>query len=784
MRVSFSLNRNVFAVWLGTFYFFTSVLANDIDITRASLVFSTHANSSIEALVSHIIEKELQVRSNISWTVSDRWQSDIPINIAFISKEAETLNGVALPWIFTERVQSLAAEGYGIFQQPKSTSHTIWLVYTNNRSVVFALGALLRAAHITSQRITIDAGFEIVTAPDYPIRGHQLGYRNTANSYDAWSVTQYEDYIRELALFGTNAIENIPFGHKNDSPHMKISRAEMNTHISNICARYDLDYWVWTPATFDLKDSALRSEALKEHESFYQKCPRLNEVFFPGGDPGHNHPREVLPFLRELAQRLKKYHPGAGIWISLQGFNEEQVDFFYEKIKHHKPTWLLGVVSGPSSPAISETRFRLPDQYLHRHYPDITHNVRCDYPVEQWDQAFALTLGREAINPQPYYYARIHERYAPFTDGFVSYSDGVHDDVNKFIWSQRGWDSHRDVGKIITEYCRYFFGTEVADQAANGIFALERNWVGPLAENGGVEMTLAFWQQLELAHPDLQLNWRWQLLLMRAYYDAYTRRRLIYEQNLERQANKILLHAGDFGSSRAMDSALLHVQKCESHPIAQDLRQKIHEYGAALYESIGLQTDYEQHQASGAERGCILTFADHPLNNRWWLEDQFKTIDSLATERDKLDRLHVLATWEEPGSGSYYDNISNIAQSPHVQTRVDDATDFAWWNNGKSRARLSSQTFQHAPILAYEDLDPNGRYLVRIGGYGDALLRADGRRLEPVLYDKGLEEFKEFIIPRHLVGDGKLRITFDRPEESHLNWRHRSRVSDVWLLKQ
>jgi hypothetical protein len=34
-------------------------------------------------------------------------------------------------------------------------------------------------------------------------------------------------------------------------------------------------------------------------------------------------------------------------------------------------------------------------------------------------------------------------------------------------------------------------------------------------------------------------NWRWQLCLLRAYYDAYTRRRLIYESRLEDEANAL-----------------------------------------------------------------------------------------------------------------------------------------------------------------------------------------------------------------------------------------------------
>jgi hypothetical protein len=34
-----------------------------------------------------------------------------------------------------------------------------------------------------------------------------------------------------------------------------------------------------------------------------------------------------------------------------------------------------------------------------------------------------------------------------------------------------------------------------------------------------------------------------------------------------------------------------------------------------------------------------------------------------------------------------------------------------------------------------------------------------------------------------MTGDGSLEVTFDRPEESALNWRQQSKISDVWLLK-
>jgi len=32
--------------------------------------------------------------------------------------------------------------------------------------------------------------------------------------------------------------------------------------------------------------------------------------------------------------------------------------------------------------------------------------------------------------------------------------------------------------------------------------------------------------------------------------------------------------------------------------------------------------------------------------------------------------------------------------------------------------------------------------------------------------------------------EGKLTITFDEPDVGDLNWRKRSRVTDVWILRQ
>ena len=750
------------------------------DIHEASILVSKDIKPLVRQSAVEILLEEVQKRSGLNWTEVSSWKDARGLTIALALSGTKKLDGLVPPKRTGSNVPETQPEGFRLLKE----GNTLWIIGADSRAIIFGIGEFLRTASIGNGKVTIGDNIDFATAPEYSLRGHQIGYRNTANSYDAWTVEQYDQYIRDLALFGTNAIENIPPLRDDASPHFTISREEMNVEMSKICDKYDLEYWVWTPGTVDLKDPKLRSEQLDIHEANYKQVPRLDNIFFPGGDPGHNHPREVMPFLKDLYARLIKYHPNAGMWISLQGFSVEQVDYFYQYLETNKPTWLRGVVSGPSSPPISETRYRLPKQYKHRHYADITHNVRCDYPAQNFDQAFAVTVGREGINPQPVYYAQVHDKYAPFTDGFLTYSDGCHDDVNKIIWSQHGWDSDKSVNAILQEYAKFFFGPTLEKPAANGILALERNWVGPIIDNGGIEPTLSFWKDLETNNPNLSKNWRWQMLVLRAYYDAYVRRRAINETGLEKKANEIMNRVDELGSKTAMEQALAIVNKADTEPIEQDMKQVIVDYSEALYQSIGWQPDVEKYKASNSQRGCMLQFVDHPLNNRWWLADQFEAIDTLATEQEKAERLKIIANWENPGPGSYYDNVSNIATGPRVTTTVYDAVDFVWNNGGFSRWRLSSQLSQVDPILEYEDLDPNARYIIRVTGYGDALVRVDGRRLEPIKYDKEREGFKEFIVPRSVVGDGTMTLTFDRPEESQMNWRNYSRISDVWLIKR
>lgn len=566
----------------------------------------------------------------------------------------------------------------------------------------------------------------------------------------------------------------------------------MNREMSKICQRYGLEYWVWVPADFHLQDTAKRRAFLQRFEEMAAESVELSGVFVPGGDPGDNPPELVMPLLEDLAARLKLRHPKAKVWLSLQGFNAAKEEAVYRYIEQKRPSWLGGLVAGPSSPPAERSRQRLPREYGLRLYPDLTHNKISQYQVPSWDQAFALTLGREAINPRPAEFARIHNRFAGLSDGFISYSDGVHDDVNKNVFSALAWDPARSVRDVLIDYARLHFSSALAPEIADGILALERNWRGPLADNGGVEGTLLAWQKLEQKAPQLETNWRWQMNLLRASYDAFVRHRLLAERKLESEANARLLDTRK-NAGQAMAAARMILGQATSRQASPELRARIVELCEKLFQSIGLQTSVEKYQASGAERGAVLDFVDYPLNNRWWLEDEFTKVAAMKTEEEKQQRLLALGNWEKPGPGSFYDDVGHEGRSPHAEGDLEQEPGsfrgteptFWWWDQGLSRARLSWQSTIWPRRMVYEGLAPGANYMVKTQGYGQNLLRIDGKPVRPLVEGRLMGEFYEFAVPVEALQDGQLELTWEVPkDEGTLNWRQKSRLAEVWLLRK
>jgi hypothetical protein len=743
-----------------------------LDLGSAAVTTSIQMHGPEQKAVVMLVE-EVEKRTGIRWpvyqTLSDGVGSE-RIRVEVLSRRA------------------LPAEGYRV----EVSGNTVRVTGNDARGVLFGVGRLLRELRMDRGTVSIPDGWSETSAPRYALRGHQLGYRPKTNSYDGWSVPVWEQYIRDLAVFGTNAIELIPPRSDDDadSPHFPLPPMRMMTEMSRLANEYGLDVWIWYPAMdLDYADPKTVAAALEEWGEVFRKLPRVDAVFVPGGDPGHTEPKVLMALLEKQTAVLHRYHPHAQMWVSAQSFNQQWLEQFYG-ILRGEPAWLSGVVYGPQvRVSLEQLRAAVPKRYPIRHYPDITHSRQCQYPVPDWDVAYAVTEGREVINPRPFGEAEIFRRTAPYTMGFLAYSEGCNDDANKIVWSALGWNPDAKVEHILREYGRYFIGERYGESFARGLMELERDWQGPLAVNMTVEGTLGHFQELErAATPPMLANWRFQQSLYRAYYDAYTRARLIYETELEHQAMNALRAAGEKGSGPAMSEAESILNHAVSKRVSENWRARIFELAEALFQSIRMQMSVPRYKAISVDRGANLDTVDAPLNNRLWLAQRFKELREASDESARLAGIQEILNWTDPGPGGYYDDLGDVTRQPHLVRSEGTIIGFgpagtrrrSWWDH--------AEALYEAPLrMHYSGLDALARYKIRVVYAGENPRRkmrlvAGGKwEIHPLIEKPSPLRPLEFDIP---VGEhGELDLAWWG--EPGLGGSGRGcQVSEVWLIKK
>jgi hypothetical protein len=579
---------------------------------------------------------------------------------------------------------------------------------------------------------------------------------------------------------------------------------QMMVEMSRLAQEYGLECWVWYPAMDpDHADPATVAAALQEWGEVFRRLPRIDAVFVPGGDPGHTEPRHLMALLEKQSANLKKYHPKATMWVSPQGFNAPWMEQFFQ-LMDQQPPWLSGIVFGPQVRVnLPELRQRIPKRYPIRFYPDITHSVNAEFTVNDWDIAYAQTEEREGINPRPVDEARIFGVLQPFADaGFLTYSEGCNDDVNKAIWSALGWNPEANVNDVLRDYARYFIGPDMADGFAQGLVALERNWRGPLLTNSAVDVTLAQFQELERkATPQQKANWRFQQALYRAYYDAYLRARLTDESGRERRAMELLAAARTGNPLPAMAAAEAALAVDPLARAGGALRARVFELAEALFQSIRMQLSVPRYAAIDAGRGANLDLIDRPITNADWLRKRFAEIRALEGDAARRTAIDEILNWTNPGPGGFYDDLGDPVNRPHLEPGAGFEKDPAFFHTARTGFGSRRNTpwrvswYRHAEALygnsiqlRYTALDPSARYKVRFTQSGDGTPRAtrlvaNGKFEIHPMRKKELEvKPVEFDIPAEATAGGSLTLEWQpNPEESG-NGRF-VQVSEVWLIR-
>lgn len=783
--------------------------AQSLDFSASKIICFEKKDKLVLKSVA-VLQEEINKRSNILLPVSAKW----PVKtqpIIFVGLENDLLKVPPEFHPVVSNMVSTGKEGYKIvvFEDLKA----ILVLGYDSRGVLYGVGKLLRNIEIQQGQVLVPGSLRIASTPKYPIRGHQLGYRPKTNAYDAWTPGQYDNYIRDLAIFGANSIEIMPPRTDDDfsSIHMKLPAIEMIAEQSKICDSYGTDVWMWYPnmGSDYLHPDSLRKEIEERHEVF-KAVPRLDALFVPGGDPGDLEPDLLFDWLEKEAEVLHQYHPNAKIWVSPQVFrpSQEWFDSFYGHV-NKEYSWFGGVVFGPwIKTPIQEIRKIVNPDIPIRRYPDITHSISCQYPIPRWDLAFAITLGRECINPRPNDEKMIHNAFDQYAQGSISYSEGSNDDVNKIIWSDQDWDPETPVIETLRDYARYFIGPDYYESVAQGLMALERNVQGPLLVNDGVTRTLCQWQDLEKnASEETLSNPRFQMGLIRAYYDEYIYRRLIYETGLEQIAREILSSAKEKGSKAALNDAREKLLQAKMAPLMLDLKERCYALADSLFRSIGAQLTIEKHHAKGG-RGNFIDNIDLPLNDAIWLLDRIAAIEKLPDENMRLLEINKMLQRTNPGPGGFYDNFGSPKSWARIKSEVSMDLDpgnlisprvsfgiglqgVEWVHevNAKGFNGQASPTawmnqvttlYDQPLVIVYDNLDPHSIYSVRVAYTGRFRSKMKMLADDIPVHDfiqTGIQPVYEFPVPHEAVADGIVEFKWNCGEGER-----GSQVAEIWLI--
>lgn len=760
------------------------------------------------AMAGRFLAEEIAARIGRPW--GEGPSTDAPLVVVARPDAVEGVLPTALRAVWRAQAvgdASRTAEGFSVRTLRSGSRTALVVVAETPRGRLFGVGWLLRKLETGPGRVVAPDELAIDTAPAQAVRGVQIGYRFKNNSYDAWTLAMFERRVRDIAIFGGNTIQVIApvSDDAASSPLFPAPPLETIIGLSALAERYGLDFALYYPQLGkDYGDPGTVAAELKAFEALVRRLPRVDALYVPGGDPGHTHPDRLFPLVEQEARVLARVHPRAKVWLSGQGFDQAESEAFYAQLAR-EPAWLTGVFLGPQTrDPMAVQRQRIPARYPIQFYPDIGHTMHSQFPVPQWDPAFAITEGREPINPRPLGQAAIFRHFAGLNTGAVTYSEGVNDDVNMALWFQLGWSVQTEPRAVLDDYARVFLGARIGRRSsgrfAEGLMALERNWTGKAAENAGVDETLALFDDLERqASPAQRADWRFESALYRAVYDAWVRARSRAEAARQAAATAALARASAIGANAAMARAELALAQPDA-PGALALRARLLDLAGRLYAHAGLQLSVERYGASAIERGANLDRVDASLNDRVWLTRQFAEIRALPDEDERRARLARIVDIPMAEQGALYDDLGDSDREPHLvrgagfdrdpqllDSAIDGVADKIPDDGWRLAWTTYAETLYDRPItLAYKDLDPNRTWRLRATYAGEDYqlpmrLTGNGVELHAPLPRATNPMTIELPIPPEITRSGQLRLEWTRPAGVGGGGRGHQ-VAEVWLI--
>ena len=711
-------------------------------------------------------------------------------------------------------------EGFAVKGGKVGATHYVVVAGVDGRGTLYGVGCLLRAMTFLPEAVVIPP-IDSVQKPAFLLRGGRpTGPGSRAKELGnlrPQTADEHREVMEDLMLLGTNIYEGDP---------AEMAAYGMLTYFGRTANEMPAGFPAeWradggrSPKYVCPSVPEARKALLESYDQQFRNCPDYDFFTTNSGDEGGCRCEKCMPWgdkyialVHDIADILHKYHPNTKVLATNQDLTNEGDQAIMDYLNSGDSSWLYAIRYGPGADEM-QTYIRGPVnprwfeyegfgplgnylKFMHHELPrttnialytDITHWMQAQFAVAKPDIALAAVYDRRSWNARPRNFHKVATEILHYSIGDMHYSEGMHDDFNKWFWYRMLWDPYQDAETLTKEYCRYWFGPEAQDEIAEAIFLMEETLEKPVMDNPGIARAVDLLRSAGQKIPGnlLKDDYRWRIIMEKALMDRYIQLDLERGRELERQAEAVLTSVStDAELAAAVDKALEIINQPFETPEMKTVMDEAMKRGEESNTTIGYR-----------EPAPFIVAKLDLSEAGWWKKviEEAKAAGNGALIRNAINKL---LKYEDPGAGGFYDDVGWPCESKHL-THGETLWAFMPFAGPARHSHYNLAYTMGSPgvSFAYDGLEPGVQYVVRVSV--GAHFELDQPALREMKLTEGIEAdgevisdgfsvpmgetaFHEFDIPLSLTQDGKLNIALT-PKAGFMPV---TGLYEIWLMQK
>ena len=772
-------------------------------------------------------------------------RSSVSIETGYFSKLSQQINNVDLVIVIgvrdqTESINHLMGEfkavlptlpgtkeihpeSYVVKSRQENSQLHVLIAGSEPRSTLYGVGSFLRSITFVKDRIIVP-DLDITEKPALWIRGGQpSGPGSRARLYGKLrprTSEEHQEVMEDLMLLGTNTYGGDPKQLKSYGMMTQFGRTA-NEMPPGFPRQWGADGGR-SPKYVCPSDPEARKALLESFDKMFSEKPEYDFFTTNSGDEGGCRCEKCMPWggtyiklLHEISKKLHKYHPDTKILATNQDLTNKGNTQIIDYLNQQDSSWLYALRYGPGADEmqtyirgkVNPKRFAYEGfgefgnylKYLHHALPretnialysDITHWMQSQFAVPKPDIALASVYDRRSWNARPKHFHKIAQEIFHYALGDMHYSEGMHDDFNKWIWYRLMWNPKQDPVSLTKEYCRYWFGEEAQDEIAEAIFLMEETLEKPVLGNSGIKKAVDLLNSAGQKIPGnlLRVDYRWRVISQKALMDRYIQLKLERGESLKKEATKYLLKVKN--SDNPKEEIQKAIEILDQEFVTEEMKQVMNR---------AVQLGEESNKIAGYRVPAMFIVDKLDLSEVDWWKKRLNTALSSGNDSRIKNAVAMILQYKDPGKDGFYENLGWPNQPEHL-THGQWLWGFRpFFGPAKmSQYNLAYSIFEPVGVsVSFKDLDPESQYVLRVSigahfGEGEASQMLKGVELKQGIIANGkiISEgfvipredvtYQEFDIPLEIMKEGQLDVTFT----NNSKFMPITAAYEVWLMKK